>query len=162
MSAELVSITDAPELPARTQLLTQALCEAEDALYTALHQAELLENPYISPCAYLPSPMHRVLIRVWRARVAVQSSLEARIHKLERTLRATFASDALDDAQREAILSTLHGRTGARRNSKILSDTEASMISQYRTMDAAGKQMFRTLLARLADTSVDRETKGGA
>jgi len=164
MSAELVSISEAPDPPAHMKRLNDAQLEAEEAMCAALSQVGLLDRAHISPGAdpNLLSPIHRVLVRVWHARVDVQSSLERRIRQLERTLRGTFASDALNDEQRAMILSTLHGCRRPRRNSKILSETEASMIAEYRAMDGAGKQMLRTLFNRLAQANRAAEEQGGA
>jgi hypothetical protein len=66
---------------------------------------------------------------------------ERRIARLERTLHAALAADALTDEQRAEIL--------AGKDARLLNDAEATLIRRYRSMDSSDRQMLRTLLARL-------------
>lgn len=79
--------------------------------------------------------------------------LARRLRVLERTLRALLASGSLSDGERAHALALLYGAPGRFRDGKLLNEHEGKMIEAYRTMDTTGKQMLRTLLARLAATS---------
>jgi hypothetical protein len=71
----------------------------------------------------------------------------------QRTLRTVLASDTMSDEDREAILGVLYDTAAAHRDGHLLSDAEGTLIRQYLEIGVAGKQMLRTVCARLAATS---------
>lgn len=148
MPADLVAITSShvtAEPKRRQQRLEDARRNALDAVRKALEAADLLRQS--------PGQRERLLDPLWEdlwdALWHYEQHLEARIFKLESTLRRTLASDKLSDAERRELLMTVYGRKGPARDPKVLTKTELRLIHQYRRLDAAEGQMIRTLLARL-------------
>jgi hypothetical protein len=96
-----------------------------------------------------------------RFEMAVYRAIQAadnRAKRAEATLRKLFERLDLSDEDRARVLAVLHGQRGGVRDGKRLTRCEAELIEHYRATDLAGKQMLRTLLQRLADSS----EKGGA
>lgn len=98
------------------------------------------------------TPAWEALRTLHHAMVEYIAFWERRTRAVERTLRVVLASDHVNDKQRNQILRVLYGAAGAGRDPKTLSEAERALIERYRTMDAAGKQMVRTLFDRLAAT----------
>jgi hypothetical protein len=84
--------------------------------------------------------------RLWR------SAVDRRISVLTKALRAVAAPSASDDVSALACRA-LYGTNARNRNPYELSRMEAEVVRRYRQTDAAGRQMLRTLLERLAATS---------
>jgi hypothetical protein len=134
----------------------QKLNAADQAIVNHLMTEGLLDR---SPAYGAPpsTELERLLGDQWRARCAYVTFFEGRIRHLERVLRVTFESEFLSDEQRLQIIAVLHGESAAKRDSKLLSDTERRLIANYRDLDSDGKLMLRTLLARLVPSSGDDE-----
>jgi hypothetical protein len=104
------------------------------------------------------SATERVFVRYARLRSRLHGHYTSRISQLERTIRHFLSSDSLSNEQREGFIATLYGQGNVkRRNAATLSEVEIRMLDSYRSMDADGRHMVRTLFARLASTS---ETDG--
>lgn len=101
----------------------------------------------------LQYPLGGLFLTHWKAESDCHYYLERRARQLERTLIAVLANDLVSDEQRAKVLEIMRGKRAVGQDPKILSDQERDMIEQYRSMDAAGRQMIRTLFARLATTS---------
>lgn len=98
---------------------------------------EHIPEPCIAPC---DDPL-------WDAYVRLVGYYERQVRRLRQNRYAALATDNLTDNQRAAVVRTLFGTTN--RDAKLLSDVEARMIGQYRTVPANDKAMVRTLLDRL-------------
>ena len=124
------------------------------AAYRQLHQElqTTLREMGVAPLRSLPD---QLLARLWMAYIDAAGHYERRTKQVERTLRTIVASDTVSDEQRARIFDVLYGRTKIGRDPKTLSADEATIVEHYRQQDAAGKQMIRTLVARL-DTGYAR------
>jgi hypothetical protein len=141
----------------RAEHLRDVWEQAMRAVDVALHAEGLLPNPYLSPGAAHLDGVHALRCREWGAVLDLVSYFERRIQQLERTVRNVLASDALSEDERRA----LHSAYGRKRHdvTRALSEHEGQLLNDYRNIDAAGKQMLRTLCARLATSN---EPGGGA
>jgi len=165
MSARLVSINACEPQPetrsARHLELWRAERKAHDDLEKHLLSEGLLTR-LVAGGAPPTTEAERLIVAVRHASDARITMLEGRIRQLERTLRLTFESDSLTDDQRISILEVFHGKRGGRRDSRFLSESEEKLVQQYRRIDSVGRQMLRTLFARLAETSsVTSDEEGG-
>lgn len=104
----------------------------------------------VSVTDHQPRELHTV--SYWRRRTL----------KAENLLCALLGSGTkLTDDQRARMLGTLHGHTGQRlKNEHGLSDCEQEIVDHYRATDQKGREMLRTLLARLAATREASALKG--
>ncbi len=153
MSAKLIALSDAPTVKpsARAERLDTNWRDAEQAVNTALFEAGLLDRPGISPGApkeHLVG-MHGLRCREWEAQWRLVSFWERQTAKYQTMLRRVLASDTLDEDQRQAVITGLHGPRGIRLDTKTLSESEYRLIAQYRRMDDRDRQMIRTLIDRL-------------
>jgi hypothetical protein len=71
-----------------------------------------------------------------------------RTFRLERQLRAALACDGLTDEWRLGVLRALYGKQGTVR--AMISEADTKLLEDYRALDAAERQMLRTLIDRLA------------
>ena len=87
---------------------------------------------------------------------------ERRAERLERVFRWLMASDHLTDEQRQDIAAVLMGKQATGRDPKMLTDFEAVLLTHYRAVGAADKQMLRTLVARLYGEAPSPRGRGRA
>jgi hypothetical protein len=139
--------TDEAGQTARERRVMNAYREAHDQLRAALVD---VERGVVGSA----TPLSTLLSNLWGTHCDVRSLYERRAKQLERTFRFILASDAVSDEQRARIFAVLYGRTGVGRDPKTLSADERTIVEHYRQIDAAGKQMLRTLLAKLDGASV--------
>jgi hypothetical protein len=132
-----VTVTDIQNRRAREETVKDAYYAARDALHEALQKAALV-GPGRNTVAGL------LFRRLFGAGCQWVGYWQRRCDKAERALRQLLASD-LSDPQRAAATQALYGR----RDATALSDAERALIAAYRNLDAASRQMLRTLVARL-------------
>jgi hypothetical protein len=130
-----------------------------DAL-NALHDA-MIDAGLITSWLHDQTVLGRCVYSAWKAESDFHSYLERRLRQFERTVRVILASDVVPDDQRERIRQVLFGKRNVGRDPKTLSEPERVMFDNYRSMDAAGRQMVRTLLERLAVTSTATDKREG-
>lgn len=138
------------------------------ALVDANFQARLqLDNALTTYSRFVPeAELRDAVTNIDWARARYEKTVERearawrrRAEALERVIRHVVARVDLAPDARTDLLALLYGTAAARcRDEKLLSDVEANLIAHYRAMDAAGRQMLRTLCERLATSS----EKGGA
>jgi hypothetical protein len=119
-----------PDAPARRRQeeFASAWKTLEDSLKAAGFTIEAYRAAFLAACR-LTDP--------WYARTL----------RLERQLRSALACDGLTDDLRAGILRALYGKRGMSR--AMISDAETKLLEDYRALDAAERQMVRTLLDRL-------------
>ncbi len=164
MSATLVEIASAPVQPKskRAGYLSSERFAANQALEEMLveHGALSRRVPHVSYTQ--KGTVEHAYARLWMAHLDEVSFWERQAQKFGRMLRVALACDGLSDEDRKSILSGLYrGRSSERRDPRVLSEAEARMMSQYRSMDDASRQMIRTLFDRLAATSENTDNEGG-
>lgn len=155
MSATIVEIASAPieQKSKRAQHLFREQWDANKALEGMLIEHGVLVRPVPHVSLTKQGAVEHAYARLWKAHRNEVSFWERQAKTAMRKLRAVLASDALTDEDRQSILEGIHGRAAKALDAKLLSDAEYRMVSQYRTMDDAGRQMIRTLCDRLAGTS---------
>jgi hypothetical protein len=95
----------------------------------------------------------RVIHEIWNTALRIRDHCEKRAVKAERALRALLARDDVPEEIRERCRSIVFGKGAAVHDARLLSDYEAAMIRQYRTMDVATRQAVRTLFDLAAKAS---------
>jgi hypothetical protein len=150
MTATIVPIKSASDAPPneRERELYGVWRQAYDELREALTKAGWIVNR-----PQEPTQVQVILERLFFGISHYVDFHARRVKAVERALRAALASDAISDEQREDVLAVLYGAKGVGRDPKLLSEYESQLIDHYRTTDAAGKQMLRTLCKRLAQSS---------
>jgi hypothetical protein len=146
MSATLLTMSEEHTAPtAREQRL---LAEVQETGRAFVAEVERYENT---------KQLLRLFNEYGYARDRTELYWERRTRKAERLLRDLLDTN-LTAEQRANVLLALH--VDRRRDRSLLSAYEQRLIAWYRSTDAAGAQMIRTLFDRLAATSPAVE--GGA
>ena len=123
------------------------------------HHAALMAARAQAEQAHVPTHGNAPISRLFYAGCALAGFWERRVKRVERVFRWLLASDHLTDEQRTEMVEVLHGRQHIGRDPKILDKWEATLLEHYRGMDANGKQMLRSLLARMSGQYVHTPTR---
>jgi hypothetical protein len=164
MTATLIAIETAPPTPPakRAERLHDAGRAAFEAVDEALHAADVLPRTYLGARGWTGSGAAATQAGLpgdrydeWEAGCQLVDYLERRVARLERAIRVIAESDhVLNEDQRRELLSGVYGPAMAARRRAVLSETERELVDHYRGMDAPGRQMLRTLCARLGSGQV--------
>jgi hypothetical protein len=123
-------------------------------IHDSYYQAFLaMQNAAVG--AGLPVHCDSLFSQMFNAGHRLADFWQRRAHRLDRALRVALASDCVSDQHRAEIVAVLVGSKKLRRDKKLLSEAEGQLIADYRRMDTDGKQMLRTLLSRIANSTSD-------